>query len=177
MYTKLLIYFANIIRLFHGPIKNEGGGIVPVSSFSAARRICERGNWTVTNLSLQKILYLIHMIHVGRTGGQPLVKDMFEAWDYGPVVPELYHRVKIFGDRPIQDILFSAPIISTTDEGRVIDEGCDWLLSKKPAELVAMTHWKDGAWAKNYMPGMHNIVIPDEDILDEYRCRTEQRAI
>lgn len=142
-----------------------------VTSFSAARRICARGNWRVTNLALQKILYLIHMVRLGRTRGRPLVNSTFEAWDYGPVVPDLYHRAKIFGDQAIQDIFVRAPDIPGDQESAAIDEGCDWLLGKKPAELVAMTHWKDGAWAKNYVAGVRGIAIPSTDILAEYNAR------
>jgi uncharacterized phage-associated protein len=141
-----------------------------VNTYSAARRICERGDWRVTNLALQKILYLIHMVSLGRTGTL-LIPDTFEAWDYGPVVPELYHRVKIFGDRPIQDIFLGSPSIAQTREEEVIDEGCDWLIKKKPAELVAMTHWENGAWASNYVPGARGIPIPTADIIAEYEAR------
>jgi uncharacterized phage-associated protein len=141
-----------------------------VNTYSAARRICERSDWRVTNLSLQKILYLIHMVNLGRNG-KPLIATTFEAWDYGPVVPGLYHRVKIFGDRSIQDIFFGAPSLEGSSETIIINEGCDWLLTKKPAELVAMTHWKDGAWAKNYVPGVRGIAIPTSDIIAEYNAR------
>ena len=141
-----------------------------VNSNSAARRICKRGDWGVTNLALQKILYLIHMVHLGRTG-EPLIQLRFEAWDYGPVLPSLYHRVKIFGDKPIQDVFLGASSIAGTPEAAAIDEGCDWLLIKKPAELVEMTHWQNGAWAKNYVPRTRGIPIPSADIIAEYKAR------
>jgi uncharacterized phage-associated protein len=142
-----------------------------VSALSAARYICERGNWAVTNLALQKILYLAHMVHLGRTESG-LINSGFEAWDYGPVNPELYRAVRMFGDRPIQDIFFSPPILTSSVEQGTLAEACDLLLSKKPSELVAMTHWQNGAWAKNYVPGFRSIPIPDTDIIAEYRART-----
>jgi uncharacterized phage-associated protein len=125
----------------------------------------------VTNLALHKILYLAHMVFMGRTG-ERLVHATFQAWDYGPVEPDLYRKVRIFGDRPVRDIFFSAPPLDDSPESSVIDEACDHLLDKRPAELVAMTHWKDGAWAKHYRPGVLGIVIPDEDIIAEYNART-----
>ena len=54
-----------------------------IPAYSAARYICARGDWRVTNLALQKILYLAHMVHLGRTG-RALIDGEFEAWDYGP---------------------------------------------------------------------------------------------
>ncbi len=39
------------------------------------------------------------------------------------------------------------------------------------SRLIAITHWVDSAWVKNYNPDKPNIVIQDEDILDEYNKR------
>jgi uncharacterized phage-associated protein len=141
-----------------------------VASHSAARYICARGNWSVTNLSLQKILYLAHMVHLG-TSGERLVNTEFEAWDYGPVEPTLYRDVRMFGSKPIQDIFYSAAPIANTPEEATLAEACDALISKKPGELVAITHWQNGAWARNYVAGIRGIVIPDPDIIAEYRAR------
>jgi uncharacterized phage-associated protein len=49
-----------------------------VSVASAAKRLCEKTGWTLSNLELQKILYIAHMFHLGETG-QPLVPGHFEA--------------------------------------------------------------------------------------------------
>lgn len=144
---------------------------MPVGALSAARYICQRGNWAVTNLALQKILYLAHMVHLGRTGAR-LVDTDFEAWDYGPVNREVYRTARMFGDRPIQDVFFVPSTITGSAEEQTLGEACDFLLSKRPSELVAMTHWQNGAWAKNYVPGVRAIPIPDADIIAEYHART-----
>ena len=145
---------------------------MPVSPYEAGRIICERGLWKVTNLALQKILYIAHMIHMGRTGGERLVNADFEAWDYGPVVPSLYRKVRPFGDKPIPNIFFAVQDVSNNRIASTLDEACEHLLPKRPGELVAITHWEEGAWAKNYIPGVRGIVIPDADILVEYEART-----
>lgn len=147
-----------------------------LTAMQAARKICEHGSWKITNLGLQKILYIAQMIFMGENNGARLVDAEFQAWDYGPVVPDVYRRVRMFGANPIQDIFFSE---SRTNDGlreAFLHNVCTHLTGKKPGELVSITHWKNGAWAKNYQPGNHGIVIPDRDILDEYRCRTEQQA-
>lgn len=141
-----------------------------INVFDAARLVCERGSWRVTNFALQKILYVAQMIHLGRTG-ERLINTSFEAWEYGPVSPELYRKVRAFGDKPVQDIFHSARPLSEENTA-ALNEACDHLLSKRPGELVAFTHWQRGAWAKNYIPGARGIPIPDADIISEYRART-----
>jgi uncharacterized phage-associated protein len=140
----------------------------------AARKICEHGSWKTTNLGLQKILYLSQMLFMGENNGARLVNADFEAWDYGPVVPEVYRRVRMFGAGPIQDIYFAEPRINDGLREAHLHNVCTFLTNKRPGELVSITHWKDGAWAKNYRPGVTGIVIPDRDILDEYRRRSER---
>lgn len=107
------------------------------------------------------------MIHMGRSRGERLLKLPFEAWDYGPVQPDLYRQVKVFGNRPIQDIFFSAPEIDGAG-AHLIDTAVDLLASKPPSSLVAITHREGSAWANNYKAGVHGITIPDEDIVKEY---------
>jgi len=160
-----------------GRSKSAGCREKPMSipAYSAARYVCANGNWGVTNLALQKILYLAHMVHLGRTG-QRLIDDEFEAWDYGPVNPKLYRDVKMFGDKPIQNVFFGAPKIFGTPEEETLRDACEHLLTKSPGELVAMTHRQNGAWAKNYVPGIRSIVIPDADIIAEYAIRTAKAA-
>ncbi len=48
------------------------------------------------------------------------------------------------------------------------------LITRKPWELVTLTHNKDGAWAKNYTPNW-NKIISKYDILEEYKNRYEEK--
>jgi len=142
-----------------------------VHPFSAAKKVCELRNWRASNLEIQKILYLAHLMALGRSNGaQGLVSEKFQAWDYGPVLPGLYHRAKAFGSGPVQNV-FQIYQLPTGAQAAIIEETVKALAGKSAGELVAITHWEKGAWAKNYVPGATGIVIPDTDILDEYRLR------
>ena len=113
------------------------------------------------------------MICLGRSEGKkPLVDEDFEAWDYGPVLPTVYRRAKIFGREPIQNIFRSFTSDTGSWNNEIIEEVVTGLKGKKPGELVAITHWDKGAWAKNYCPGEIGTVIPNEDIVREYISRT-----
>lgn len=143
---------------------------------SVCNYVCERGDWRVTNLQLQKLIYMAQMLHMGRNDGERLVDADFEAWDYGPVAPTLYHKVKMFGNAPIEDVFFDARDFKDEDPRRkILDEVCDNLLHKRPGELVDITHWSEGAWAKNYVPGSRYIPIPDDDIAGEYHARLKHQ--
>jgi uncharacterized phage-associated protein len=122
----------------------------------------------LSNLELQKLLYLAHMFYLGRTGGEPLVPGYFEAWDYGPVHPDLYQRAKIFGSDPVENI-FHANAEPTGPELAILDEAYDSLGRSGPGRLVNATHRRGGAWDRNYHPGIRHCVIPNQDILSEYQ--------
>jgi uncharacterized phage-associated protein len=141
---------------------------------SVCKFICEKGDWKVTNLQLQKLLYVAQMVHLGRHEGAELFVGRFEAWDYGPVEPSVYRRVRMFGAKPVQDVFYDAGHFQINDPRRaLLEEVCSELLQKKPGELVDLTHWSEGAWAKHYVPGIKFIEIPNKDILEEYFKRKE----
>jgi uncharacterized phage-associated protein len=147
-----------------------------VSALSAGRTICEIRGWSVSNLALQKILYLAHMFHLGRTGGKPLINENFEAWDYGPVVPDLYQRAKAFGNGPVRNVFHWVPDVAEgTPEYAILKEAADSTSGISPGRLVAITHWDKGAWADCYKPGIKGIKIPNSRILAEYRDRDEDK--
>jgi uncharacterized phage-associated protein len=144
-----------------------------VHPFVAAKKVCELRSWGASNLEIQKILYLCHLVALGRSNGaRGLITDRFQAWDYGPVVPALYHRAKPFGSGPVQNVFQIFPN-AAGDDASLIEETVKGLAGKSAGELVAITHWDKGAWAKNYVPGASGIVIPDADILEEYRLRVQ----
>lgn len=141
-----------------------------VPALAAAKRICEQSGWSLSNLELQKILYVAHMFHLGRHA-ESLVSGHFEAWDYGPVHPTVYHKAKIFGSSPVENIFHSVRDSMGDEEAKTLDEATDALSDHRPGRLVAITHWEKGAWARNYSPGNRGHVISNEDILEEYRER------
>lgn len=148
------------------------GNAVAARLDTVARFICKRSGWKLSNLSLQKILYMAQLYYMGKNNGARLVDTHFEAWDYGPVSPELYHKAKVFGAGPVEDVFYSARVFGKDDPRRaLLIEVADDLLDISPGELVNITHWQHGAWAKHYVPKARGIRIPDEDILKEYRDR------
>lgn len=109
-----------------------------------------------------------HLFHLGICG-EPLVSESFEAWNLGPVLPSVYHRLKIFGDNPIRDIFH----INTHPENEkksleVIEQVYEKLGKQDGYKLVKITHKEGGGWALNYEPRL-NRTIPHRDVLEEYK--------
>lgn len=138
---------------------------------TVAGSIAEKSGWTLSNLSLQKLVYLAQLLHLGETG-TPFFPEDFEAWDYGPVVPNLYHDLKMFGAgavapysslRPARDL--------ASKEAQIVNSMANLGSTAKPGQLVSMTHWKDGAWAKVYSKHIRGLTIPKSLIRAEYDAR------
>ena len=112
------------------------------------------------------------MFYLGKTNGRPLVTEPFEAWDFGPVIPEVYHHVKGFGSGPIRNVFhWIDPVDQSSDEFATLKEAAEGTKFKSAAQLVANTHWHNGAWARVYKPRMAGVIIPNSIILEEYRER------
>jgi uncharacterized phage-associated protein len=147
-----------------------------VSSASAARTICDLQDWSITNLMLQKQLYLAHMIYIGETGGQPLIPETFEAWDYGPVLPSVFRCARVYGADPVRDI-FRAPFMTeSSQEYQSLEKTIGVLKGKSAAKLVGLTHSPVSAWSAVYRPGCLHIPIPTSEILREYDRRSIRAA-
>ena len=147
-----------------------------ISSLQAGRTLCELSGWTVSNLRLQKILYLAHMIHLGKTDGVPLVSDHFEAWMYGPVAPNLYRRVKVYGREAVGDVFWEKSVQEGRPEFETLRETMTATRNLSGAQLISLTHWEHGAWHKAYQGGKRGIVIENDLILEEYRARQRQES-
>lgn len=138
---------------------------------------------TVTNLELQKIVYFCHVWFLVSTN-KPLIKQNFEAWEFGPVLPYLYRYFKECGD---QKITARATKIDHRTGNEVIakiniDEDEEALLNKvistysrlSAHQLVEQSHVSGGPWyevwhhKEKVKPGMQ---ISNQAILSFYTPR------
>ena len=144
-----------------------------VEVFRAAKHLGMCSDWTLSNLEMQKIIYLSHMIHLGQTE-DPLVYGDFEAWDYGPVHPDLYHFLKSFGASPVTNRFGMFDYFEDLDDGKesqLLDSAVQAFPSDSGAKLVNITHSPPSAWCKVYKRGRRGIIIPKDLIIEEYKKR------
>jgi uncharacterized phage-associated protein len=83
----------------------------------------EKGD-TVSHKKLQKLLYYVDAWHLVNFG-EPILKEDFQAWIHGPVVPELYHELKEFGFNDLTVI---------NEEEETVDKEIEAIIAKNGIE-------------------------------------------
>jgi uncharacterized phage-associated protein len=120
----------------------------------------------VDNLKLQKLLYYSQAVHLVLHEKQPLFNEEIEAWDYGPVVPPVYHEYKPYGF----DVIPPAEEESALnfEEIRAVDMAlsCFGVLSG-PA-LLNQSHYET-PWKNAYRPGRPSGIITIESIYEYFK--------
>ena len=125
---------------------------------------CIKDGHPISNLQLQKILFYIQKDFLSK--GKIAFADDIEAWQFGPVVPDVYYYFCGFGAMPIS-IMQGEYTIEEQDKA-IVDEIIETKRILDPWELVAETHKLGGAWDQIYSNGLGNHqVIPTELIRTE----------
>ena len=118
----------------------------------------------LSNLKLQKLLYLAHSLFI-HEHGVPLVKEDFQAWNHGPVVKVLYQECRQYGEGPIQmDLIDDGPWTKLDGEvASVLESTWEGFGGYSALKLREITH-RIGPWKDIHKPRVKYLVIPDESI-------------
>jgi uncharacterized phage-associated protein len=118
---------------------------------------CKKQGYSISNLKLQKILYFVQANFLV-TNGIPCFSEAIEAWDFGPVVPEVYHAFKIFGSADIPGVICrGAETAIRRADRQIINEMVDECAEYSASSLVQITHNQD-PWKNAYRKGYNNII-------------------
>jgi len=117
---------------------------------------CNELDRTISNLKLQKLLYFVQAEFLVSTG-DPCFNESIEAWDFGPVVPVVYHKYKVYGSASIPFI--NRRWIDTISDSakELIDGIVDECSQYSAATLVEITHNQD-PWKDAYQPYSNNVI-------------------
>jgi uncharacterized phage-associated protein len=112
----------------------------------------------LTPMKLQKLLFFAQSWCLAKEQ-EPLMDDVFCRWQYGPVIPSLYHEFKEYGARPIAalgghlverdgKLLKVTPYVGDDDEESwaLVDEIIRVYGDYSGAQLSYITHQEDSAW-------------------------------
>lgn len=155
-----------------------------VSALDVANLITTKIN--CTHLKLQKLLFFFYSKYIKKYGATPF-SEKFLAWDYGPVVPEVYDAYKKYGrsnigyaedntttiikEEPFKLSVYSrfkktpiyGKILDSLDE--TLKEYGDFTANK----LVSITHQKNSPWDKVFQGGRGRNNVIDEGLIKKYK--------
>lgn len=138
------------------------GGVNMYDALNIAKYVidkCFKEGKPVTNLRLQKLLYFIQGYSYCCKNKEMFEEDM-QAWQYGPVVPEVYFAYNGYSGAPIRREYNDIAICD--NDKNIIDRVISVLEKYKDWELVDATHEKDSPWDKHQ--NKFSVVIPKEEI-------------
>lgn len=123
-------------------------------------------NDQIDNLKLNKLCYYAQGWHLARYG-TPLFSDAIQAWDYGPLIPDVYYAYRVCGSNPIQEAVeeFNEDMLSSEEKELLADVYIHYGKYTSSA-LIGMTHRDGTPWSKVYEKGMNRVI--DTDIIKEY---------
>ena len=140
-------------------------------------RIAQSAGRTLTNMQLQKLVYIAHgyalaILH------KPLIKQNVEAWRYGPVVADLYHALREYGAGKVTKPINILPEEELSETHiALIWEVVSAYGGFSGPQLSTMTHRQGTPWKEIYDPaGWGNSIIPDQSIEQHYIQLLNERA-
>lgn len=129
---------------------------------------CDKQNYAISNLKLQKILYFIQAEFLIETK-KPCFEDQIEAWDFGPVVPSVYFEYRVYGGSNIPCTITLRMMRAFSKKVRELIDGIVAECAKYSAStLVDITH-SQSPWIDAYnRPGINN-PITNESIINYFK--------
>lgn len=111
-------------------------------------------NWKLTNLKLQKLAYLAQGLWLAEHDGKPLFSERIEAWPYGPLIPDLYGSLRMYGREVVTlPITCNDAIPISSEEDNHIREVMNAFASKTASTLIKISHMSDSPWAQVWQRG------------------------
>lgn len=121
---------------------------------------CTTDQHPISNLQLQKILYYVQKAFL--ENDRVAFEDEIEAWQFGPVVPDVYYHYCGFGAMSIR-MKYTTYI--SPEYTRIIDPIVESKRSLNPWEMVEDTHMPGKAWAQIYNNGLGNHCVIPKDLI------------
>ena len=121
---------------------------------------CIQDDCPITNLQLQRILYLVQREFLQKRGC-PAFEDSIQAWSFGPAIPDVYYYFCGFGAMPISHLYGNHVHEIEPNDRNLVDNIVEAKRELSPWILCAETNKGDGAWDAVFQTGAGNkSVIP-----------------
>jgi uncharacterized phage-associated protein len=117
-------------------------------------------------MQLLKLVYIAHGWHLEITKN-PLFRNRIEAWQHGPVIPDVYRSFRPQGVEILhEDARYSAEPAERVAE--FLEEIYSIYGGRSPFNLSAITHVSGGPWETAIKRHGRFAPISDDSILDHY---------
>lgn len=168
---------------------------IPYTSKAIANKFIElakeEARSDLSPMKLQKLVYYAHAWFMAFTNKE-LIKEEIQAWRFGPVIPDIYHEFKEYGNSNITSFATElnfeksklelvTPVVDADDEdaNAIINEVWKVYKDFTPIQLSNATHAKGSPWevvASSYGSELpKNIEIPNSLIKDIFKKRLEKQ--
>ena len=122
-------------------------------------KYCNEKNRTISNLKLQKLLYFVQAEFLVNKG-KPCFSDPIEAWDFGPVVPTVYHKYLVYGSASIPYVEDNNLIIFSKNDKQLMNSVLDEASNYSAAYLTKLT-LNQLPWTETYNSYKHNLIVTE----------------
>lgn len=129
----------------------------------------------ISNLQLQKMLFFAQVDYMTKHHGDELFDDPIFAWQYGPVIPDVYNAYSCYGGSPIQDVSPGgrAADIKEAEARDSLNAVYENWVGRPAWSLVAESHKPGKAWDcvynRNGASGSgYGMVISPDVIMETY---------
>jgi len=134
--------------------KHQVGGTYMISALNVSNNLINRAKLTgatMTPMKLQKLLYFVYARYLFRSN-QPLFKERFATWQFGPVIPEVYKYFESYSRKNIDDYFVDEnnEIYGAKETGLfadVLEEVWNKFGQETGIHLSERTHEQGAAWS------------------------------
>ena len=154
-----------------------------VASTLVARRLhqlwdsqdkADAGVSPATPFKLIKLTYIAHGWSFPNFGGRGLVSEPVEAWQFGPVYPDLYSAVGSYGASPVASVpknvheMQNSHVELDGSEVALIDAVYREYKNYDEMQLSLMTHREGTPWHKTWNDGIGSFNVIGDDLIRDY---------
>lgn len=140
-------------------------------------RLAKVQDRSLTPLQLLKMTYIAHGWMLGLLQ-RPLISNQIQAWKYGPVIPDLYHRLKGYGGGNVTSELgglsFGVSDLDATEK-HLVAQVYDIYGKMTGVQLSQLTHQPGTPWHTAWETGGQNAIISNDLIAEHYRQLADER--
>ncbi|WP_163227937.1 Panacea domain-containing protein [Bifidobacterium choloepi] len=126
----------------------------------------------MTSLRINRLVYFAQAVSLQQFH-QPLFDDAIQAWQDGPVQPDVYHAFQRYGRgcvRATEESYTVTPLLEDVAETLMNSYG-----QLSTFDLVRLAHGDGSAWSNVYDGSRDVAVITDRDILDSVDGKPNDR--